>query len=37
MTIYPEKMLSGMSVKTGRIKTTEYTKAIHHYEGTWVP
>lgn len=36
MTIYPEKVLSGKSVATRRIKLKEYTHTIHHYDGSWI-
>ncbi len=36
LTILPEKVLSGKSASTRRIKLTSYTKAIHHYEGSWL-
>lgn len=37
MTIYPEKVLTGMSGATRRIMLADYTRAVHHYEGSWVP
>ena len=36
LTIYPEKMLSGKSGSTFRVRLAEYTRAIHHYEGSWL-
>lgn len=36
LTIYPEKMLSGKSVTSKRIKLAPYTCAIHHYDGSWL-
>ena len=36
MTIFPEKVLSGKSVSTRRVRLTEYTHTIHHYDGSWV-
>ena len=35
-TIFPAKMLGGMSPCTRRIKLKDYTKAIHHYSGSWL-
>lgn len=35
MTIYPEKMLSGKSYSTMRIRLAPYTHAIHHYSASW--
>ena len=35
-TIFPEKVLCGMSEVTRRIKTCNYTRAIHHYDGSWL-
>ncbi len=35
ITIFPEKMLTGKSASTKRIKLTNYTKAIHHYDASW--
>lgn len=35
MTIYPEKMLSGKSYSTMRVRLTPYTHAIHHYNASW--
>ena len=35
-TIYPEKMLCGKSLTSRRIKLTPYTRAIHHYDGSWL-
>lgn len=36
ITIFPEKMLCGKSMYTRRILLKNYTRAIHHYEGTWL-
>lgn len=36
MTIYPVEVLSPMNLVTGEIQLTEYTYAIHHYDGSWV-
>lgn len=36
MVVYPEKMFSGKSGYTRRIRITNYTKSIHHYEASWV-
>ena len=36
ITIYPEKMLCGKSPATRRVKLKPYTKAIHHYDGSWL-
>lgn len=35
MTIYPEKVLCGKNVYTRRIILKPYTRAIHHYDGSW--
>ncbi len=35
LTIFPEKMLSGKSYSTMRVKLTPYTHAIHHYNASW--
>lgn len=35
ITVYPEKMLTGKSASTRRIKFTNYTRAIHHYDASW--
>lgn len=35
MTIYPEKMLTGKSCSTMRVRLTPYTHAIHHYNASW--
>lgn len=35
MTIYPEKMLSGKSYSTMRVRLAPYTHAIHHYNASW--
>lgn len=36
MTVYPVEVLSPMNLVTGEICLTEYTYAIHHYDGSWV-
>lgn len=36
LVIYPEKMFSGKCPYTRRIRLTEYTKSIHHYDASWV-
>jgi len=36
MTIYPTEVLSPMNVYTGEVDITEYSYAIHHYDGSWV-
>lgn len=36
LTIFPEKVLSGKSISTRRIRLAPYTKAIHHYDGSWL-
>lgn len=36
MTIYPTEVLSPMNLVTGEVVLTEYTYAIHHYDGSWV-
>ena len=36
LTVYPEKMLCGMSETTRRIKLSDFTRAIHHYDGSWL-
>lgn len=36
LTIYPEKMFSGKSSSTLRIRLNTYTKSIHHYDGSWL-
>lgn len=36
MTIYPIEVLSPMNLVTGELELTEYTYAIHHYDGSWV-
>lgn len=33
--IYPEKMFSSKSLYSRRVRMTEYTKAIHHFDATW--
>lgn len=35
MVIYPEKMFSGKCPYTRRIRLTEYTRSIHHYDASW--
>lgn len=34
--IYPEKMLSGKNLASRRIKLKDYTKSIHHFDGSWL-
>lgn len=36
LTVYPEKMLGGKSAITRKIDTLPYTKAIHHFDGSWL-
>lgn len=36
ITIYPEKMLSGKSLSSRRIILKDYTRAIHHFDGSWL-
>lgn len=36
MTIFPTEVLSPMNLVTGELNITEYTYAIHHYDGSWV-
>lgn len=36
LTIYPEKMLSGKNWITRRVALQPYTRAIHHYAGSWL-
>ena len=36
MTVLPEKYINAKSVRTRRTIPKEYTKAIHHYDGSWV-
>lgn len=36
LTIYPEKVLCGKSSVTRRVKLLPYTKAIHHFDGSWL-
>lgn len=36
MTIYPEKVLAAKCNITGRILPTERTRAIHHYDASWI-
>lgn len=36
MSVYPEKVLTGKSPVTRRIACKPYTKAIHHYAGSWL-
>lgn len=36
LTIFPEKTFSGKSISTRRIRLTDYSKSIHHYDGSWV-
>lgn len=35
MTIYPEKVLCGKNMYTMMESVNEYTRAIHHYDGSW--
>ena len=35
LTIYPEKVLCGKSLATKKIVLKPYTRAIHHYAGSW--
>lgn len=35
--IYPEKVLCPMSLRTNRLTANQYTKAIHHFAGSWLP
>lgn len=35
ITIYPEKMFSGKSYSTMRVRLAPYTHAIHHYNASW--
>lgn len=36
LTLLPEKVLTGKNWYTKRIRNTFYTKAIHHYAGSWL-
>lgn len=36
MMIYPEKMFSGKSIYTRRIRVKSYTRSIHHFDGSWL-
>jgi len=36
ITIYPEKLLGGKNLTSMRILLSPYTKAIHHYEASWL-
>lgn len=36
LTIFPEKVLCGKSFSTRRIRLAPYTRAIHHYDGSWL-
>lgn len=36
LTIYPEKMLNGKSMNTGRTILKPYTRMIHHFDGSWL-
>lgn len=36
MVIYPEKMFCGKSLSSKRIMLKSYTRAIHHYDGSWL-
>lgn len=35
LTIYPEKMLNGKNLYTRRIVLKPYTRAVHHFDGSW--
>lgn len=35
-TVYPEKVLCGKSFYTRRIRLKPYTRAIHHFDGSWL-
>lgn len=35
LTVYPEKVLCGKSLNTKKIVLRPYTRAIHHFEGSW--
>lgn len=36
LTVYPEKVLSGKNLTSRRVLPAPYTKAIHHYDASWV-
>ena len=36
MTVFPEKMLSGKSLVSRKINLSTYTRAIHHFDGSWL-
>ncbi|MCI8512369.1 MAG: hypothetical protein HFE83_10330 [Lachnospiraceae bacterium] len=36
MTIYPTEVLSPKNIITGELCITEYSYALHHYDGSWV-
>lgn len=36
LSIYPEKVLCGKSMTTGKIIIDEETRSIHHYDGSWL-
>ena len=36
LTIMPEKVLCGKNGNSKRLRLTPYTRAIHHYEGSWL-
>lgn len=36
LTIYPEKVLNGKNLFTRRVILKPYTKAIHHFDGSWL-
>lgn len=36
LTIYPEKVLGGKNLLTRKIDILPYTKAIHHFSGSWL-
>lgn len=35
LTVYPEKVLCGKSIMTKKIVLKPYTRAIHHFDGSW--
>lgn len=36
LTIYPVEVLSPKSLRTGEVCITDYTYALHHYDGSWL-
>ncbi len=36
LTVYPEKVLGGKSPVTRKVDILPYTKAIHHFDGSWL-